>query len=613
MTVTAFSVVVSTLFAAQNVQVLQTAWVAQPTADEISYRVSTTFPVGTIGNIFFSGNHSRTAAQISRLADMACVVWSRAGGMSEDVRCRTNLTAAMVSNPDWNNDNIDGFLLNSVPADPQGLLVLGETWCATSTLSLGECDIWLNDQAAWSSFSAAHNPTGTPAGGALVFTGQPAQPTGTKRPGSAMPIGFDFYHTLLHEVGHSLGLWHGFALDAFGFATQPCPATTYDCPVMCQAATNVAYFPQLDDIETLHNRYGDVARTPEASFWFLDSTGSLVQSSGFSAIAGALQTDIPRIACKPSAAPDTSNQCMLVTHNLGSAPRFQTLTISGTAVTAGTALAASALAEHGVDIAYGTTGLTGDRYFAVGKRPANTSTSSQIVTYSGAVGGATVSSVIFGGFTTHTEPRVSWHRNGTAPVFVVAWPETTGQVRVATFSVTGAAIDNRLLFDAAGNPVISMWPVELGCASHLSNQNQCRVYVDAYGTDSASILLHPLSYTIATDTNGNLVLSSGQLRSTGANNTNATLLMVDATTWANSDPSRGFVGAAYLMTSDRLREFGTNTVAVQVDRDGVFAPADLDITNFSMGAGGRARLSNMTSWDLVEDRALFLVVRPGAL
>lgn len=606
--------------AAQTVEVPWTGWLPP---DDIDYRFDTPNPTPAP---FFDGTHTIAPNVLARFVDQACVVWGRTGGMGAEHRCRANGTAAINPNltvrPElggewqgWRDDDVDAvFFMDNINCSTQDC-VLGSTWCDAPYLSAvlfrDECDFWLSADPTtlWGTYLGAQGGT---SGMLLTAPG--------KRPGSAFPASpgsgasLDLYNVIMHEMGHSLGLFH--ADDTSTGIAQDCPPGTYDCPIMSAGVNqSVSYWPQLDEILSLHDRYDNgsqdgsngLGRVVQYSLWEIDTSGSLFQTKAWTSLP---ETAVPaahmaRVACRPSTTGGDTNNCMLVTHRTGAVPRFYPLSVWYQSASAGTAVSPSNFSEHGVDVAYGRTTAAGDRYLGIGKRPVTVGTASRVVVYRGAVGGATPTSLVLTG-STHTEPRVTYMEPRS--VFVAAWPATTGAVTLATFTVTGSLISTVTLTDNTGNVVQTVWPVEVACDNHLLGTSYaCLVYVQPYSNTFAGAPFRPHVYSVTVDANGNVVAPTAAAPTIASN---AGLLLVDTATYGSSFLYGQWGHATYLLSTDRLREFGTNTIAVQLDATGFFNPADF-ITNTSMGSGDDARLTNLTSWDWDEASAQIVAVRMG--
>jgi hypothetical protein len=117
--------------------------------------------------------------------------------------------------------------------------------------------------------------------------------------------------------------------------------------------------------------------------------------------------------------------------------------------------------------------------------------------------------------------------------------------------------------------------------NHLFNGiNTCKVYVQAYANDFSGSSFRAKVYTITINANGQVVTPTN---ATPVVMSNAGLMLVDATTYGHGYAVGQQLGQSrYIVTQDRLREFGTNRISIQLDDDGNFNPNTF-ITNLSLG------------------------------
>ena len=500
-----------------------------------------------------------------------------------------------------------------------------------------ECDIWFmadpnggttiaNDDTPWTSFiNPAGGPPGTPYSGALMLPFDGGSTPVTAMPGA--PARMNFQQTALHEVGHTLGLWH--IVEPGTVIPSSCDAETTHCPVMTARTMASSYWPQFDDFEGMRDAHGLAPRELEWSVWSINGGGQLTARSSWRPFKLKLYSETPpRIACAPNGG-SRKNSCIMAIGRPGKTPIIRGLSLSnsGFTVTASPAVTKGTQGvEHAVDISYGNR----NRFLAIAKRHTHNEESAAIVTFSGNVGDAGANTQVHdeagttNGFFTHTEPRVSYHE--TSCHFVAAWPERNGAVHVATFGLNGRLKDDFL------TDVYTRTPVELACDAHLpSEQPNCRLYVktnDGSQEDRQSrwqTFQVPINDggapadSCQTDGTfsgrGDITLTSlTPAQGTWSQSNRKDALLIDTTTYGNGAEQGDLDGDAYLLSSDASPYSSMNQkeVRIRIDSDGVSA-GDISSTSLSMKDTGAIGLSNTTSWGWNEAGGRLIAVRTARM
>jgi hypothetical protein len=575
---------------------------------EIGFRVDTPLPTTAGASTMWAGTTSDLSSSQLRLQiDRACVTWGRV--TMTNVRCRARGNAALFPLANgWNfSDGTSGiYHANSG--------TIASTWCNpwSGTPAASECDIYFDNTApnavGWTTF--LNQPSG-PAGGSILLNFQSQGVFWL--PGSAGASSLYMYETILHEVGHALGLFHtvvpGTAIPL------NCPGNTYHCPVMATGSQGrVSSWPQLDDWDSMTlKKHNMNRRRVEFGIYNISSSGTLTREVGWSSL-GYYSYTPPRIACRPDGG-STSDSCIVSLGEPGGSPRFHTVDATSSTVSVSASATPAYWAEGAVDIAYGDN----SQFLAIGKRPVDVgTTSTNIVTYNGTVGStAAPLSLIRNSHFTHMEPRVSYHEP--ACVFVAAWPERNGQVRVTSYDLTGNQIDSQL------TQVFTTVPVEISCDTHLPGTYSCQLYVQQhdgstqdragnFGTYSVTVTLGstPAYVCSADSARGDLSVLGGATGN-AAWSTNTVAMLADSATYGNGRTSGQLSGAAFLVTGDRFpyNSFSNSEIIVFLDDDAIFNAASISTSYWSARNTGALGLPNTTSWDWNESARRFIVVRAG--
>jgi hypothetical protein len=584
--------------------------------------------------------HSITPTQAMRWLDRACVVWARAAG-TVVAQCRSGDVADVVpllveDNSMFNDQEFIGWNADGLSAaffhDTQRG-VLGDTWCGFPYLEAQHCDFYLR---AWDSWETYSEPWSTFPGSSLMADGLTYVTVGEMNGGANTRE--SLYDVVLHEVGHALGLFHGWHEFSDG-TDAPCDPSTYFCPVMAGSGVDFSngttgppgggwrtvYWPTSDDVIGLRNKHVPVPISGRKVQWAtfrLASDGKLLQASNWVEFAPVVRSVLPpRVACRPTDS-NAGGACVMVTSGPATEPVFRTIQTQTTLPAAATTLHTARTKIDGpIDIAVGEAGGV-VRYLALGTSPVYTSTKHNLVVFVGTMGAEPTSWIMANSMRSHTEPRVTFMESGPG-WFVGVWPEDEAIVRVAVFDMNGNRVSHAFLQDdndsyPSDGPFLvrTVFPAEVSCDNHLDGvSNFCDIYVDPLSTATSAtssnfvggekaryrIEINPSTGAIQGATGG--FVSSPRWATTG----HARSLLVDTATYGNGRKTGDYNANAWLIVQDNFRDLSPNEAVYTVDNNAQFATPHLSLTTENMIDDQ----PNVTSWDWNEHLGRFFAIRLG--
>jgi hypothetical protein len=571
------------------------------------------------------------------LLEQACTIWSRTGGVSRYCRAfeLSDLTPASCTE----DDGQSVFHVCDRAGLTAGQEALAAATCHTSVFS-DECDIFMDfdnsQNANWNWRSWASNVAADQCRGGSTC-GPNTVDMRDNLPGTSLPgrLGFDaenvWQSTLLHEVGHTLGLDHTLTFTPPSSVTS-CDPSAYDCPVMSQTASRVSRWPQWDEIIAMREYNGEEVRHVDYALWNVSAAGTL-SAGPWQSLPSVFTGLAPHVSCSPSS--DSTRNCVVTNVYIDGptedwrTPQFHILTVTSTGVTRNQQLSTTLKSESPVDIAYGNN----DIFVAVGKRPVDLTDPAQLTMWVGNANTGTLVGEVMDfancgrsddpddntpadeavvDLATHTEPRISYSES--TGFYVVASADLDGWVRVTVWGFDGAGFLDCL--DQGYLDAVTILPPQVTCDNHLPGASYtCSVFVQPLssrvGLVSGGIKTFQFTVPITGDLNDSATVVNGIPRDLVSASTTQSVrrvaLMGDVATYGNGVNTAQLQGSAWLFSGDRFRHEGVSRARLIFDNSPLLDGSNLDFTF----AATVDQQSNTFAVDWCESAQRFIFVRPG--